>query len=123
MQRMVRRCLTGVLEGFNDHFPPTGRLPHSARATRTGFGSMGPWSQSPYGLHLAYQIIHRLKMLLFTLVCALAKHHLTNQAQRPGPRERSIATWTRWPGSLQRMVRPLASGIGILAHNQVSASK
>src|SRR5258706_2366998 len=30
---------------------------------------------------------------------------LTTQAQRPGPRGRSIATWTRWPGSLQRMVR------------------
>src|SRR5438093_980117 len=26
-------------------------------------------------------------------------------AQRPGPRGRWIATWTRWPGSLQRMVR------------------
>jgi hypothetical protein len=23
--------------------------------------------------------------------------------QRPGPRRRSIATWTRWPGSLQRL--------------------
>src|SRR5439155_4808946 len=30
----------------------------------------------------------------------------TSQAQRPGPRGRWIATWTRWPGSLQRMVRP-----------------
>ena len=29
---------------------------------------------------------------------------LTTQAQRPGPRGRWIATWTRWPGSLQRMV-------------------
>src|SRR2546427_5843371 len=33
--------------------------------------------------------------------------HLTTQAQRPGPRGRPLATWTRWPGSLQRMVRPL----------------
>src|SRR5438034_1195364 len=31
---------------------------------------------------------------------------LTTQAQRPGPRNAPIATWTRWPGSLQRMVRP-----------------
>src|SRR5438309_1800741 len=31
---------------------------------------------------------------------------LTTQAQRPGPRDAWIATWTRWPGSLQRMVRP-----------------
>src|SRR5688572_16471511 len=31
---------------------------------------------------------------------------LTTQAQRPGPREAWIATVTRWPGSLQRMVRP-----------------
>src|SRR5438093_10118697 len=29
----------------------------------------------------------------------------TTQAQRPGPRDAWIATWTRWPGSLQRMVR------------------
>ena len=28
----------------------------------------------------------------------------TSQAQRPGPRGRSIATGARWPGSLQRMV-------------------
>jgi hypothetical protein len=28
----------------------------------------------------------------------------TTQAQRPGPRGRSIATAARWPGSLQRMV-------------------
>jgi len=33
---------------------------------------------------------------------------LTTQAQRPGPRGRPIATATRWPGSLQRMVRPLS---------------
>jgi hypothetical protein len=31
---------------------------------------------------------------------------LTTQAQRPGPREAWIATVMRWPGSLQRMVRP-----------------
>ena len=31
---------------------------------------------------------------------------LTTQAQRPGPREAWIATRARWPGSLQRMVRP-----------------
>src|SRR5689334_19694972 len=30
---------------------------------------------------------------------------LTTQAQRPGPRDAMIATVTRWPGSLQRMVR------------------
>ena len=41
---------------------------------------------------------------------------LTTQAQRPGPRGRSIATWTRWPGSLQRMVRPRCLG---LSHNGV----
>ena len=34
---------------------------------------------------------------------------LTTQAQRPGPRGRPIATWTRWPGSLQRMVRRLVA--------------
>src|SRR5437667_6936135 len=28
------------------------------------------------------------------------------QAQRPGPRDAWIATRARWPGSLQRMVRP-----------------
>jgi len=28
---------------------------------------------------------------------------LTTQAQRPGPRGRSIATRARWPGSLQRI--------------------
>ena len=33
------------------------------------------------------------------------KGYRTTQAQRPGPRGRSIATWTRWPGSLQRKVR------------------
>ena len=27
-----------------------------------------------------------------------AEEDLTTQAQRPGPRGRSIATWTRWPG-------------------------
>src|SRR6266568_993691 len=32
---------------------------------------------------------------------------LTTQAQRPGPRDAWIATEARWPGSLQRMVRPL----------------
>src|SRR3954464_261087 len=31
--------------------------------------------------------------------------HLTIQAQRPGPRDATIATVMRWPGSLQRMVR------------------
>jgi hypothetical protein len=31
----------------------------------------------------------------------------TTQAQRPGPRDATIATGARWPGSLQRMVRPL----------------
>src|SRR5262245_31430209 len=30
---------------------------------------------------------------------------LTTQAQRPGPRDATIATRARWPGSLQRMVR------------------
>jgi hypothetical protein len=35
------------------------------------------------------------------------KFHLTTQAQRPGPRGRAIATRARWPGSLQRLVRPL----------------
>jgi len=30
----------------------------------------------------------------------------TTQAQRPGPRDAWIATATRWPGSLQRMVEP-----------------
>ena len=34
---------------------------------------------------------------------------LTTQAQRPGPRGRSIATATPPPGSLQRMVRPRRS--------------
>ena len=32
---------------------------------------------------------------------------LTTQAQRPGPRDAWIATGARWPGSLERMVRPL----------------
>gem|GEM_PF-6633218 len=32
--------------------------------------------------------------------------HLTTQAQRPGPRDATIATVARWPGSLQRIVRP-----------------
>src|SRR5947209_5058074 len=30
----------------------------------------------------------------------------TTQAQRPGPRDATIAPVMRWPGSLQRMVRP-----------------
>src|SRR5688572_8912142 len=30
---------------------------------------------------------------------------LTTQDQRPGPRDDTIATGTRWPGSLQRLVR------------------
>src|SRR3982750_260371 len=30
----------------------------------------------------------------------------TTQTQRPGPRDASIGTVVRWPGSLQRMVRP-----------------
>ena len=33
------------------------------------------------------------------------RSRLTTQAQRPGPRDATIATVTRWPGSLQRMVR------------------
>src|SRR6266851_8897185 len=45
---------------------------------------------------------------------------LTTQAQRPGPRGRSIATWTRWPGSLQRMVElsrfAAGKGGGFLSH-------
>ena len=36
---------------------------------------------------------------------------LTTQAQRPGPRGRAIATTARWPGSLQRLVRPRRSQI------------
>src|SRR6266700_2477423 len=36
---------------------------------------------------------------------------LTTQAQRPGPRGRPIATWTRWPGSLQRVVRRSGHGL------------
>jgi hypothetical protein len=36
------------------------------------------------------------------------EQRLTTQAQRPGPRDAAIATVMRWPGSLQRMVRPLA---------------
>jgi hypothetical protein len=32
---------------------------------------------------------------------------LTTQAQRPGPRDATIANWDALPGSLQRMVRPL----------------
>jgi hypothetical protein len=36
---------------------------------------------------------------------------LTTQAQRPGPREAWIATGARWPGSLQRMVRPLCAHV------------
>ena len=31
---------------------------------------------------------------------------LTTQAQRPGTRDVTMATTARWPGSLQRMVRP-----------------
>src|SRR3989442_681674 len=36
----------------------------------------------------------------------------TTQAQRPGPQGRALATWTRWPGSLQRLVRPTTLSIG-----------
>jgi hypothetical protein len=42
--------------------------------------------------------------LLVVLRCAW--NGLTTQAQRPGPRDAWIATGARWPGSLQRMVRP-----------------
>src|SRR6266702_3958811 len=38
---------------------------------------------------------------------ARALRCLRTQAQRPGPRRRSIATGARWPGSLQRMIRPM----------------
>src|SRR5437667_6564854 len=42
---------------------------------------------------------------LASFICEVrAETRLTTQAQRPGPRGRSIATWTRWPDSLQRMV-------------------
>jgi len=40
---------------------------------------------------------------------------LTTQAQRPGPRDAWIATVMRWPGSLQRMVRPFHVPQGISA--------
>jgi len=36
----------------------------------------------------------------------LHRARLTTQAQRPGPRGRLLATWTRMAGSLQRLVRP-----------------
>ena len=38
-------------------------------------------------------------------VCCIV-WRLTTHAQRPGPRDARIATATRGPGSLQRMVRP-----------------
>ena len=41
---------------------------------------------------------------------------LTTQAQRPGPRDAWIATRARWPGSLQRMVRPLVKVSQSKAH-------
>ena len=48
-----------------------------------------------------------------SLLCDVGEVHgvrsgLTTQAQRPGPRDVSIATVMRWPGSLQRMVRPIS---------------
>ena len=49
---------------------------------------------------------------------------LTTKAQRPGPRGRTIATATRWPGSLQRMVRlfhtPLMLNTTLTAQNDSS---
>src|ERR687890_19664 len=39
-------------------------------------------------------------------VLMACESRLTTQAQRPGPRDATIATGMRWPGSLQRMVRP-----------------
>jgi hypothetical protein len=42
---------------------------------------------------------------------------LTTQAQRPGPRDVSIATVARWPGSLQRMVRRLRSHLQMVSMN------
>ena len=45
-----------------------------------------------------------LRCLLFKSP-SVARSCRTTQAQRPGPRDAWIATWTRWPGSLQRMVR------------------
>ena len=46
---------------------------------------------------------------------------LTTQAQRPGPRGRWIATWTRWPGSLQRMVGLSRYAAGVALSRGVAA--
>jgi hypothetical protein len=43
----------------------------------------------------------------------MVERQLTTQAQRPGAREATMATATRPPGSLQRMVRPHVS---VLSH-------
>src|SRR2546425_290021 len=52
--------------------------------------------------HAGNQLIVLCRKLVGLL--AHARSRLTTQAQRPGPRDAWIATWTRWPGSLQRMV-------------------
>src|SRR5712691_4585026 len=49
-------------------------------------------------------------------MCSDARCRLTTQAQRPGPRDATIATVARWPGSLQRMVRPTLSVSDNLKH-------
>ncbi len=55
-------------------------------------------------LAFALRALDLEKLITSKCVHRYKKRRLTTQAQRPGPRGRSIATWTRWPGSLQRMV-------------------
>ena len=58
---------------------------------------------------LAARVRTRPRLVLLSLCAVLTpqtwRRRLTTQAQRPGPRGRPLATGTRWPGSLQRMVR------------------
>ena len=59
-------------------------------------------------LHLtpwvAAVVIVLLVVVLIFESKAYVRSGLTTQAQRPGPRDATIATVMRWPGSLQRMV-------------------
>ena len=53
---------------------------------------------------------HRLHTSQADYPCRKRQSRLrTTQAQRTGPRDATIATRARWPGSLQRMVRPTVS--------------
>jgi hypothetical protein len=73
--------------------PGTMPSPKAGRETASNSPVLSELSASSFCLCVPFDYAER------------ATRRLTTQAQRPGPRGRRIATATRWPGSLQRMVR------------------